>query len=813
MLHFRCLLALALLTTTIVNAQDSKRLITADDLWKVKRVGAPSTSPDGQWAVVDVSTTNVANNDSTSELWLLATDGKTQKQLTRSGGRNSNPKWSPDGQHIAFLSQRAGDDGTQIYVISPEGGEARRVSRMPMAPFGIKWGADSKTIYCTAWTWADTPTDEAYTKKTNDLRSNKVQAYIIEEGTFRYWDRWIADSKRPVVWAVDVESGKHKNLLAHCKRHLPPYEASEKDYDVSPDGKELAFVSENVKVLGLDTNHDIYTLDLTKPNAEPKNLTTDNEANDTNPVYSPNGKYLAFLRQTVKFFYADRFRLMLRTRDTGDLKELSAKLDRSCAAPVWLPDNNRIACEIENDGITNIGFITVDGKIMQPKEPVSERAISFASGNVTPPAGSLEPLVVKIQNDVDTLSKEISRIDILKKSGALIQIDQAELERLKENLTIAEERLRALKLAMSYAKQPDKRPLDTRERLEQLESFEKILRKRLGSSHPDLDDVRKQIDAFKDHLKKQATLQAQRAVRLGVYQVSSFNQPPAIYAHKPGSQPLKLDHFNDDLVSQWKLGKVENVKYKGADDKDIQMFIVYPPDFDASKKWPLVQMVHGGPHNAMTNDFSFRWNPHVWAAQGWVVAIVNFHGSSGFGQQFTDSITGDLGTKPMIDIMKATEYLSGKPWIDNTRVAAAGASYGGYMMAWLNGHTDFFKTMVCHAGVYNWHSMLASDMVRGRERSLGTPPWGDLSKIDQQNAQRFAANFKTPTLVIHGEKDYRVPVTQGMEYYNTLRQKGVPTRFLYFPDENHWVLKPQNSLLWHKEVFAWINKYIGNGPS
>ena len=185
--------------------------------------------------------------------------------------------------------------------------------------------------------------------------------------------------------------------------------------------------------------------------------------------------------------------------------------------------------------------------------------------------------------------------------------------------------------------------------------------------------------------------------------------------------------------------------------------------------------------------------------------------SSGFGQEFTDSITGDLGTKPMEDIMKATEWLCAKPWIDKDRVAAAGASYGGYMMAWLNGHTDRFKTMVCHAGVYNWHSMVASDLVRGRERTLGAPPWGDLSKIDAQNAQRFAANFKTPTLVIHGEKDYRVPVTQGMEYYNTLRQKGVPTKFLYFPDENHWIMKAQNSLLWHKEVFAWISQGIGCG--
>jgi dipeptidyl aminopeptidase/acylaminoacyl peptidase len=704
------------------HAQETQRNITPEDLWKVKRLGAPSTSPDGQWAVVDVGIVDVAKNETTSELWLLSTDGKTQKQLTRSGGKNSGAKWSPDGKSIAFLSMRPGDETTQIYTIAPEGGEAKRISKMPMTPFGIKWSADSKTIFCTAWTWNDTPTDADYLKRTKELKENKVQAYIIEEGTFRYWDRWIADGKRPVVWAVDVANGSHRNLLQHCKRYLPPYEASEKDYDVTPDGTMLAFVSENVKVLGLDTNHDIYTLDLTKPDAEPVNITKDNEANDTNPVYSPDGKNLVFLRQTTKFFYADRFRLMLRDVANGTSKELSGNLDRSCGNPVWLPDSKRIAVEVEDSGITNIAFATLDGKITRPKEPVSERGISFAMADAYFLTG-----FEKVRRDSTTDKKELVK-------ASLKSQEQTRYE--SKNLPI----------------------------------------------------------------------------RVGVYQISSFNQPPAIVAHRPGAAAIRIEHFNDDLVKQWKLGKVENTTFKGADDRDVQMFIVYPPNFDETKKWPLLQMVHGGPHNAMTNDFSFRWHPHVWAAQGWVVAIVNFHGSSGFGQQFTDSITGDMGTKPMIDIMKSTELLCSKPWIDKTRVAAAGASYGGYMMAWLNGHTDLFKTMVCHAGVYNWHSMTASDMVRGRERALGAPPWGDLSKIDAQNAQRFAANFKTPTLVIHGEKDFRVPITQGIEYYNTLIQKGVPTRFLYFPDENHWVLRPQNALLWHKEVFAWLSKYIGNGP-
>jgi dipeptidyl aminopeptidase/acylaminoacyl peptidase len=223
--------------------------------------------------------------------------------------------------------------------------------------------------------------------------------------------------------------------------------------------------------------------------------------------------------------------------------------------------------------------------------------------------------------------------------------------------------------------------------------------------------------------------------------------------------------------------------------------------------------VHGGPHSGIMSDFSFRWNLQLWAARGYVVGCVNFHGSSGFGQAFTDSITGDLGNKPFEDVMKSTDWFAEQPWIDTDRMAAAGASYGGYMMAWINGHTDRFKALVCHAGVYDWHAMMASDIVKARERALGAPPWDGLEKVDRQSAHRYAANFKTPTLVLHGEKDYRVPITQGLAYYNTLRQKGVPARLVYFPDENHWILKPQNSLVWHREVFGWLEKYVGRGPS
>jgi len=672
------------------------RPMTPEDLWKVKRVGAPSVSPDGNWCVVDVTTWDIGKDESSSNLWLLSTDGKTQKQLTNTKGKNSGPKWSPDGKWIAFTSQRTDDDGSQVYVISPEGGEARRVSNMAMAPSGLKWSGDSKTIYCIAWTWPDAADDEAHKKKDKALKETKSKAVVIDETQYRVWDKWIADGKRPMIFAIDVETGKHRNLLAKCKRFLPPSEPppSANDYDVSPDGKELCFVSDSAKDYGNDFNNDLYTLRL-DGEAVPKNITEDNPASDTNPVYSPDGRHLAFLRQKIKYFYGDRQRLMVINRSTGQLTEFPKGIDTSVQNPKWA-GNNEIIVETEFEGY-------------------------------------------------------VARFHF---------------------------------------------------RLEPLE----------GESHTTMWRFvsNRSIDVAREKRRGPYAVNKLNAVFLS----SSFDEPPRVYALTDHIRNwAELDDFNDDLVKEWKLGKVESMTFKGADDRDVQQWVIYPPDFDPKKKWPLVQIVHGGPHNGIMSEFSFRWNLQLWSAQGYVIGCVNFHGSSGFGQELTDSITGDLGNKPLVDIMKSTDWFASKPWIDKERMAAAGGSYGGYMMAWLNGHTDRFKAMVCHAGVYDWHAMMASDIIKSRERALGAPPWENLEKVDRQSAQRFAANFKTPTLVLHGEKDYRVPVAQGLAYYNTLRQKGVPARLVYFPDENHWILKPQNSLVWHREVFGWLEKYIGKGAT
>ena len=295
----------------------------------------------------------------------------------------------------------------------------------------------------------------------------------------------------------------------------------------------------------------------------------------------------------------------------------------------------------------------------------------------------------------------------------------------------------------------------------------------------------------------------------------AMDHPARAHAHRGGDAPRRLERFNDALMAGFALGAREDVRFKGARGDEVQMWLVFPPGFDRNKpgkkKLPLLHSIHGGPHAASGDTFHYRWNNQVFAAQGYVVACVNYHGSSGFGHDFLDSITHHWGEFELQDVEAATDWLLKQSYIDKKRVFASGGSYGGYMVAWMNGHVKpgRYNAYICHAGCFDWTAMFSDDAYTWHAKELGAWYWDDPAKIAAQSPSSFAGAMRTPTLVIHGALDYRVPDQQGLAYYNTLKARGVDARLLWFPDENHWILKPRNSKLWYREFFDWLKAHDG----
>ncbi len=285
--------------------------------------------------------------------------------------------------------------------------------------------------------------------------------------------------------------------------------------------------------------------------------------------------------------------------------------------------------------------------------------------------------------------------------------------------------------------------------------------------------------------------------------------PARLHAHLPAQAPLRMERLNDALLARLDFGRVEERWVKGALGDEVQMWLVYPPGFNAKKKHPVMHSIHGGPHTGPGDNWHYRWNLQLFAAQGYVVASVNYHGSSGFGYAFLDSITHRWGELELQDVEAGTDWLLQQPWVDGKRIFATGGSYGGYMVAWMNGHVapGRYQAYVCHAGCFDWVGMFADDAYYWHAKELGGWYWDDMSQVHAQSPHAFAANFATPTLVIHGALDYRVPDAQGLAYYNTLKSRGVDARLLWFPDENHWILKPRNSRLWFGEFFGWLKAH------
>ena len=657
----------------------SNRLLSVEDLWSIKRVGAPTLAPDGSSACAAVSAYDMDNNEGRTELWLFATDGAKARRLT-AGDKDSEPCWSPDGKWIAFAAKRKDDEEPQVYLIAPDGGEARRLVSVAGGASGLRWFADSKRIAFISWVWPDLKTDPEQAKRRKERKEAKVKAHISERAECRFWDHWLTDGREPHIFAAEIATGRARDLLAGTGLALQPWEPAADLYDISPDGRELALTVDLNPEPGMMNETDIVAVGTAT--GRQRTLTADSGLSDAGPRYSPDGRYIAWNSYNLKRAFNDQGRLTLYDRRGGRTRRLVPRLDRAMTRHAWAPDGAALFALIEDRGRQGLYRLGLGDPL----------PTAVASGGVITGYA-------------------------LARDGTRIAFDRA-----------------------------------------------------------------------------------------------TQQHPPALFAiASDGRGERPLANPNRALLARVRMGATRELTVKGWGGEPVQVWVTYPPHFTADRKWPLLHSIHGGPHAACIDGWHFRWNSQVFAAQGYVVVGVNYHGSSGFGQRWLETITGDYGTREYADVEAATDFLLRQRYIDRARLVASGGSYGGYMVAYMNGHTDRYRAFVCHAGCYDWVSMMATDGYKFFAKELGAFPWDNPARVSRQSPHHYARRFATPTLVIHGELDYRVPATQALQYYHTLKARGIPARLLYFPDENHWILKPQNSRLWYREFFAWIRRYAPAG--
>jgi len=297
---------------------------------------------------------------------------------------------------------------------------------------------------------------------------------------------------------------------------------------------------------------------------------------------------------------------------------------------------------------------------------------------------------------------------------------------------------------------------------------------------------------------------------------NSLTDPPDVVSYTLGGRgERRVTAFAASAAKGLEMGKVEEYVFDGAEGHPVQMFVVLPPGAKRPKKGgrrlPLVHLIHGGPHGSFGDTWHWRWNAQAVAARGYVAALVNFHGSTGWGQDYAASIHGRWGDQPYRDVMRATDLLLEEGLVNRNRMAVAGGSYGGYLVSWIVSQTDRFAAAVNHAGVSDLQTQYGSDFTHGRQRSIGGEPWGDLEAMDRYNPMRHAEGMTTPMLILHGERDYRVPYVQALQLYNVYKARGLPARLVCYEEENHWILKPQSSIHWYGEVLSWLDRWLGPG--
>ena len=655
------------------------RPMTATDMHMMHRLGAPEVSPDGKWAVFTISDTDLEANKRNSRLHLLDfSRSGAAPQLIAGAEGGHDAAFGPDGA-LYFL--KPAGDRDQLFRMAV-GGAPQQISDFGADVSGFKLSPTGNRVIV----WADQ-------KDCPDLACAATTFPAKPEGSgrtydkmfLRHWDTWVEPGVRSRIYAFPIEGGKLTGMGVRLTGELEgdtpskPFGGGE-EIAFSPDGRTVYFaLREAGRIEATSTNLDIFATP-SDGSAPPTNLTDANDATDTLPAVSPDGRTLAYVAMARPTYEADRQVVQLRDLATGQVRALTQGWDRSVASLTWSPDGKSLLVTAEDVQETPVFRVDV------------------ATGKVT-------------------------------------------------------------------------------------------------------------------RLTKQGTSGNVRALRDGsaIFTQNSVMAPDDLFRFDRRGRVRQLTNVNRELLAELDPLRLERFSFAGANGDKVWGIKVKPAN--ATGKLPIAFLVHGGPQGSFGNGWSYRWNPRLFASPGYAAVAIDFHGSTGYGQAFTDSIRSDWGGKPLEDLQKGLIYATANdPQLDADNACALGASYGGFMMNWIEGNwPDRFKCIVQHDGIFDDRAMAyeTEELWFTEWEHGGKAQFEDPQAYERWNPVNHVNNWKTPMLVVHGEKDFRIPYSQGLAAFTALQRKNIPSRLLIFPDENHWVLKPRNSIQWYDEVFNWLGRWTG----
>jgi len=660
------------------NPQIENGILSPETLWAFGRVGGFSLSPDNDKIVYTVSYYSIAENKSNTDIFTMGADGSNQRQLTQTTAHEGSVHWMKDGKSLTYVSDESGSP--QLWMMDAKGKNRRQITNREGGIKGFLFSPNERKVILIA--------DLKIKAAIKDIHPDLPQASgrLIDDLMYKHWDEWLETVPHPFVADFDGQNISNEVDILEGE----PYECPSKPFGGikelawSPDGNTIAYScrKKTGKDYAVSTNTDIYFYDL--HGGKSTNMTEGMMGYDMNPVFSPDGKYLAWTSMERDGYESDKQRLFILNLETGEKHDLTAAFDQSAESLSWSADSK------------SIYFVSVWHAVTQ-----------------------------------------IYKTDI----------ETSEIVKITEGV----------------------------------------------HDYQSIQYAGNQLIGIK----------------------CSMNKPHEIYAINPiTGEETELSYENKSILEQLEMGKIEEKWVTTTDKQQMHMWVVYPPHFDPNKKYPTILYCQGGPQYPVSQFWSYRWNLQLMAANDYIIVAPNRRGLYGFGQEWLEQISGDYGGQNMKDYLTAIDYMAKKPYVDKNRLGCVGASYGGFSVFWLAGHHEKrFKAFIAHAGIFNLEQQyLETEEMWFANWDMGGAYW----EKDNATAQRtYAASphrtvdkWDTPILIIHGEKDYRILASQGMAAFNAAVLNNVPAQLLIYPDENHWIAKPQNAILWQRTFFSWLDKWL-----